>query len=55
MTHSLWEGLSDRIADFLDGITLAELMKKRDVGDVLSRQNSLHNKSEEEIKLNSHL
>jgi len=55
LTHSLWEGLSDRIADFLDGITLAELMKKSDVGDVLSRQNSLHNKSEEEIKLNSHL
>lgn len=26
LTHSLWEGLSDRIAEFLNGITLAELV-----------------------------
>lgn len=26
LTHSLWRGLSERISDFLDGISLAELM-----------------------------
>ena len=31
LTHSLWEGLSDRIAQFLDGITLAELMATKEV------------------------
>ena len=40
LTHSLWEGLSDRIADFLDGITLAELMASRDVAEVGQRQNA---------------
>lgn len=40
LTHSLWEGLSDRIADFLDGITLAELMATRDVEAVSHRQQS---------------
>lgn len=28
LTHSLWRGLSERIADFLDGITLAELTEQ---------------------------
>ncbi|AVJ55214.1 Fe-S cluster assembly transcriptional regulator IscR [Idiomarina sp. OT37-5b] len=46
LTHSLWEGLSDRIADFLDGITLAELMASRDVNAVGKRQSS------EKIELN---
>lgn len=55
LTHSLWQGLSDRIADFLDGITLDELMNKDDVGDVLQRQNTMQGNSEEDIKLNSHL
>lgn len=38
LTHSLWEGLSDRIAEFLDGITLSELMASRDVAEVGKRQ-----------------
>ncbi|MFM2485003.1 Fe-S cluster assembly transcriptional regulator IscR [Celerinatantimonas yamalensis] len=29
LTHSLWENLSNRIAHFLDGITLGELMNER--------------------------
>jgi len=28
LTHSLWRGLSERISDFLDGISLAELMQQ---------------------------
>lgn len=38
LTHSLWQDLSDRISDFLNGITLGELMAKRDVQAVAGRQ-----------------
>ncbi|MFC3094675.1 Fe-S cluster assembly transcriptional regulator IscR [Alteromonas sediminis] len=38
LTHSLWEDLSDRISLFLNGITLGELMDKRDVQAVAGRQ-----------------
>lgn len=38
LTHSLWEGLSDRIAEFLNGITLAELMESKDVSFMSDRQ-----------------
>lgn len=40
LTHSLWEGLSDRIADFLAGISLAELVAQQDVQQVAERQHS---------------
>ena len=29
LTHTLWQDLSDRISDFLDEITLAELVEKK--------------------------
>lgn len=38
LTHSLWKELSDRISDFLNNITLAELMENKDVMDVAERQ-----------------
>lgn len=38
LTHSLWTELSDRIEDFLSSITLAELVKKKDVQTVAERQ-----------------
>lgn len=38
LTHNLWEELSDRISDFLDGISLDELVNKSDVKEVASRQ-----------------
>lgn len=40
LTHSLWSDLSERISDFLNNITLGELMAKRDVQAVASRQES---------------
>ena len=40
LTHTLWSDLSARIEDFLNGITLAELVEKSDVKEVASRQNS---------------
>jgi Rrf2 family iron-sulfur cluster assembly transcriptional regulator len=38
LTHQLWEELSDRIYEFLNGITLAELVTRPHVQEVASRQ-----------------
>lgn len=38
LTHQLWEDLSTRIHDFLNGITLADLVNKPHVQEVASRQ-----------------
>ena len=42
LTHSLWEGLSRRIEEFLQNITLAELVAKNDVKTVSKRQDDIH-------------
>jgi len=42
LTHSLWEGLSQRIEEFLQNITLAELVAKSDVKTVSKRQDDIH-------------
>ncbi|MFC0269779.1 Fe-S cluster assembly transcriptional regulator IscR [Kushneria aurantia] len=38
LTHYLWSDLSDAIHDFLDAITLDELMARRDVRAIAGRQ-----------------
>ncbi|GAA6184382.1 MULTISPECIES: Fe-S cluster assembly transcriptional regulator IscR [Alteromonadaceae] len=38
LTHSLWHDLSERISQFLNNITLGELMAKQDVKTVAGRQ-----------------
>ncbi|BAU48133.1 transcriptional regulator [Sulfurifustis variabilis] len=38
LTHQLWEELSTRIYEFLNGITLAELVTRPHVQEVASRQ-----------------
>jgi Rrf2 family iron-sulfur cluster assembly transcriptional regulator len=38
LTHTLWQDLSDRISQFLNGITIGELMKKAEVKEVAGRQ-----------------
>lgn len=38
LTHHLWQGLSQQIHDFLSGITLADLVNKREIRDVAKRQ-----------------
>ncbi|PJE79736.1 HTH-type transcriptional regulator IscR [invertebrate metagenome] len=38
LTHYLWMDLSDQIHKFLSGISLADLMARRDVQDVANRQ-----------------
>ncbi|MCL1125838.1 Fe-S cluster assembly transcriptional regulator IscR [Shewanella surugensis] len=41
LTHSLWGDLSDQISDFLNGISLAGLMHKRDVQFISVKQDKL--------------
>ncbi len=38
LTHELWTDLSERIYDFLRGITLADLVERRAVQEVAQRQ-----------------
>jgi Rrf2 family iron-sulfur cluster assembly transcriptional regulator len=38
LTHSLWDELSEQIYNFLEGITLGDLVKRGDVLDVLKTQ-----------------
>lgn len=40
LTHDLWQDLSDEIKDFLDGITLGEMMRDQKVREVSSRQDA---------------
>ena len=53
LTHSLWEGLSQRIEEFLNSITLAELVNKSDVKTVSQRQDDLHLNKHKSISLES--
>ncbi len=40
LTHNLWAGLSQRIEEFLQGISLSELVAQRDVQSVSERQDN---------------
>ncbi|PIJ52320.1 Fe-S cluster assembly transcriptional regulator IscR [Erwinia sp. OLTSP20] len=40
LTHVLWRDLSERISDFLNNITLAELVNNQEILDVADRQNN---------------
>ncbi len=51
LTHSLWEGLSERIKEFLKNITLAELVAKNDVQTVFKRQDDVYRCSNKEQSL----
>lgn len=42
LTHSLWQGLSQRIVEFLQDISLADLIAKNDVKTVSKRQDDVH-------------
>ncbi|QSX31292.1 MULTISPECIES: Fe-S cluster assembly transcriptional regulator IscR [Shewanella] len=41
LTHSLWDDLSKQISEFLNGITLAGLMQKRDVQFISVKQDKI--------------
>ena len=40
LTHDLWKELSEEIHEFLSGISLAEMKSRREVLDVVKRQDS---------------
>jgi len=42
LTHSLWDDLSERISDFLDNISLADLMKNNEIKQMVNDQD--HNR-----------
>jgi len=42
LTHHLWSDLSDQIHQFLSEISLADLMRKREIRQVADRQNQKH-------------
>lgn len=44
LTHALWRDLSDRISDFLNNISLAELVNNQEILDVASRQATVDNR-----------
>lgn len=43
LTHSLWDDLSKRISDFLDNITLADLMKNNEIKQMIKEQDDERN------------
>ncbi|GGD58660.1 Fe-S cluster assembly transcriptional regulator IscR [Lacimicrobium alkaliphilum] len=51
LTHSLWSDLSDRIAEFLNGISLGELMAKQDIKLVAKRQDSSKHQADAGMKI----
>ena len=53
LTHSLWEGLSQRIEEFLQNISLSELVAKRDVKEVSTRQDEIHINANKSIALDT--
>ena len=50
LTHNLWAGLSQRIEDFLQGISLSELIEQRDVKSVSKRQDSFQKEQKNSLK-----
>jgi len=50
LTHSLWEDLSVRIEDFLQNISLSELVEQRNVKIISQRQDDIHKQKRESTK-----
>jgi len=49
LTHQLWTDLSDQLYDFLNGISLGQLVEKRNVQDVAARQDERHEKDKQAV------
>lgn len=50
LTHDLWTDLSGQIFTFLEGITLAQFLKRPEVCDVVRRQNSASRRRERPVE-----
>jgi Rrf2 family iron-sulfur cluster assembly transcriptional regulator len=46
LTHQLWSDLSQQIFSFLEGITLAQFVERPRVREVVTRQNTMHARSQ---------
>ena len=53
LTHTLWLGLSNKIEEFLNSISLAELVAEHDVKSVSKRQDSKYKKLQDEVSSSS--
>ena len=53
LTHDLWMELSQEIHEFLNGISLAEMKNRRDILDVVKRQDDKQEQSIEHMVLES--
>jgi Rrf2 family iron-sulfur cluster assembly transcriptional regulator len=51
LTHNLWMGLSEQIRDYLEGISLADLLEKHQVQEVAKRQ---HHEAQQAIEMYCH-
>ncbi len=49
LTHTLWEGLSDQIEDFLKNISLSELVEQRNVKLISRRQDKAYEQANKAI------
>ena len=49
LTHQLWTDLSEQLYDFLNGISLGQLVEKRNVQDVAARQDKRHEEENQSI------
>lgn len=51
LTHNLWMGLSEQIRNYLEGISLADLLEKNQVQEVAKRQ---HHEAQHAIEMYRH-
>ena len=49
LTHQLWTDLSDQLYEFLNNISLGQLVEKRQIRDVAARQDELQGKDKHHI------
>ena len=49
LTHQLWTDLSEQLYDFLNGISLGQLVEKRNVKDVAARQDKRQEEESQSI------
>ncbi len=52
LTHSLWDDLSERISDFLDNITLADLMENSEIKQIAHDQDKIRQPQLNQIDVN---
>lgn len=52
LTHSLWNDFSKKMQDFLDSVTLGELMKNAEIKEISNKQNMVQELQSDILHLN---